>query len=98
MIRHIVMWKFKDGEEENVNAFLTSLAALSGEMDIIKKAEVGRNAAPGSNYDAVLISEFESFEDLETYKNDPRHKKVSSLCKAIRVDRCAVDYEIETGN
>ena len=94
MIRHVVMWKFKTGEEEKRDEFLTSLAALSQEMDIMKKAEIGVNAAPGSNYDAVLIADFASFEDLETYKNDPRHVKVSSLCNSIRVDRCAVDYEI----
>jgi hypothetical protein len=45
------------------------------------------------NYDAVLVSEFESLEALETYKNDPRHKVVSESCKAIRIDRVAVDYE-----
>ena len=46
------------------------------------------------NYDAVLVSEFDSLEDLEAYKHDPRHVKVSALCKSIRVDRVAVDYEI----
>ena len=43
--------------------------------------------------DAVLVSEFESLETLEIYKNDPRHKAVSALCKSIREDRVAVDYE-----
>ena len=46
------------------------------------------------NYDAVLISDFDSLEDLETYKKDPRHVAVSALCKAIRTDRVAVDYEV----
>ena len=45
----------------------------------------------GSDYDAVLISEFENREALERYKNDPRHKAVSALCKSIRTDRAAVD-------
>ena len=45
----------------------------------------------GSDYDAVLISEFENQEALERYKNDPRHKAVSALCKSIRTDRAAVD-------
>ena len=46
------------------------------------------------NYDAVLVSEFASMEDLQTYKDDPRHKAVSALCKSIRIDRVAADYEI----
>ena len=45
----------------------------------------------GSDYDAVLISEFADRAALETYKNDPRHKAVSALCKSIRTDRAAVD-------
>ena len=58
----------------------------------LKKCEVAVNVGEG-NYDAVLVSEFDSLEALETYKNDPRHKAVSALCKSIREDRVAVDYE-----
>ncbi len=94
MIRHIVMWKFKDGEEENAKLFLSRLAALKDELDMIKKCEVGANTGAEENYDAVLISEFESFEDLEAYKKHPRHLEVAALCKEIRIGRCAVDYEI----
>lgn len=56
------------------------------------RCEVAVNVGK-DNYDAVLISDFASLQDLETYKNDPRHKAVSSLCKSIREDRVAVDYE-----
>ena len=35
-----------------------------------------------------------SMEDLEIYKKDPRHVAVSGICKAIRTDRTAVDYEV----
>ena len=30
MIRHIVMWKFREGTEEKADEFLTKLAALDG--------------------------------------------------------------------
>ena len=69
MIKHIVMWKFKDGEKENMKKFLEGLN------------------------DAILISEFETMDDLEKYKNNPEHVKVSALCKQIRIDRQAIDYE-----
>ena len=45
------------------------------------------------NYDAVLVSEFETMDDLNAYKVDPRHVAVSDICKSIRADRVAVDYE-----
>lgn len=93
MIRHIVMWKFQSNTEEQQKAFLTKLQGLYGVIPQLKACEVAVNVGEG-NYDAVLVSEFESLEDLETYKNDPRHKAVSALCKSIRTDRVAVDYEM----
>ena len=94
MIRHIVMWKFRPGTEKEQEQFFAGLRGLQGVVPQLLKSEVAVNVGPG-NYDAVLVSEFESLEALETYKNDPRHKAVSALCKSIREDRVAVDYEIE---
>ena len=92
MIRHIVMWKFRPGTETEQTRFLESLRALQGVIPQLLRSEVAVNVGEG-NYDAVLVSEFASLEDLEIYKNDPRHKEVSALCKSIRTDRVAVDYE-----
>lgn len=92
MIRHIVMWKFREGTEEKANEFLTKLAALDGVIPQLKKSEVARNIGK-DNYDAVLVSEFETMDDLNAYKVDPRHVAVSDICKSIRADRVAVDYE-----
>lgn len=93
MIKHIVMWKFKENEEENMKKFLDGLVSLKDEIEVIKKLEVGINTNPANYFDAVLVSEFETMEDLETYKKDPRHVKVSALCKEIRTAREAIDYE-----
>ncbi|MBD5160964.1 MAG: Dabb family protein [Oscillibacter sp.] len=93
MIRHIVMWKFRPGREAEMHAFLDGLRGLYGVIPQIREQEVGVSCAPGG-YDAALISVFESLEDLEAYKKDPRHAAVSALCKAIRTDRVAVDYEV----
>ena len=92
MIRHIVMWKFRAGTEAEQAQFLEGLRGLQGMIPQLLKSEVAVNVGEG-NYDAVLVSEFESLETLEVYKNDPRHKAVSALCKSIREDRVAVDYE-----
>ena len=92
MIRHIVRWKFRPGTEAEQKQFLDGLRSLQGVIPQLLKSEVAVNVGEG-NYDAVLVSEFESLEALDTYKNDPRHKAVSALCKSIRTDRVAVDYE-----
>jgi len=93
MIKHIVMWKFKPGTEKEMMEFIRGLRGLFGVIPQIKEQEVGVNCVEG-NYDAVLISAFDSLEDLETYKKDPRHVAVSGLCKEIRESRVAVDYEV----
>ena len=93
MIRHIVMWKFRPGTEAEQEKFQEALRSLQGVIPQLVRSEVARNVAPG-NYDAVLLSEFQSLEDLEAYKKDPRHQAVSALCKSIREDRTAVDYEV----
>lgn len=93
MIKHVVMWKFKEGTEKERNEFLSGLRALYGVIPQIRSQEVGVNCLAG-NYDAVLISTFDSPADLDAYKTDPRHVAVASLCKDIRTDRVAVDFEI----
>ena len=66
---------------------------VSDEARRAKKSEVARNIGK-DNYDAVLVSEFETMDDLNAYKVDPRHVAVSDICKSIRADRVAVDYEM----
>lgn len=94
MIRHIVVWKFRKGEEENMKKFLAGLDALYGVIPEIKFAQTGVNCGPEGNYDACLVSDFDDLAALERYKKDPRHVAVSNLCKSIREDRVAVDFEI----
>ena len=92
MIRHVVMWKFREGTEAEAARFLDALRALYGVIPQLRSCEVGRNVA-ADNYDAVLIATFDSLRDLNAYKVDPRHVAASDLCKSIRVDRVAVDFE-----
>lgn len=92
MIKHIVMWKFKENTEKEMNEFLDGLKALENQIYVIKSMQVGKNI-DNDEYDAILISEFESLEDLQKYKTDPRHVRVSNMCKEIRTKRTAFDFE-----
>ena len=93
MIRHVIMWKFRAGEEENMQKFLDGLRALNGVIPEIRRMEIGVNVLEKNNYDACLIADFDDLEALERYKKDPRHVAVSALCKSIREARGAVDFE-----
>ena len=65
------MWKFKQGEEENMHKFLDGLKALDGVIPEILRMEVGVNCLDGNNFDACLIADFADFDALNRYKNDP---------------------------
>ena len=94
MIKHIVMWKFKENTEKEREEFLERLLALNGVIPEIESAEIKRNInMNGENYDSMLISTFDNLENMNKYKVDPRHVEVSSLCKSIRISRASIDYE-----
>lgn len=94
MIKHIVMWKFKEGEQENMLLFRDRLLALKGKIPEIRAMEVGININPSDrSYDAVLVSEFDSLEALKAYSTNPLHVEVSNFCKAIRTSSVSCDYE-----
>ena len=59
MIRHVIMWKFKEEEQENMKKFLAGLQALDGVIPEIKRMEIGVNCKDGNNFDACLIADFE---------------------------------------
>ncbi len=92
MIQHIVLWKFRD--DANPDEFLTRLAALEGVIPQIRSMSVTKSAVPGSAYDAALVSTFDTMADVQAYRDDPRHREVAALCKAIRTDRVSIDTEI----
>lgn len=94
MIKHIVMWKFKEGERENMLLFREKLLSLKDQISEIRAMEVGVNINPSErSYDAVLVSEFDSLEALKSYSVNPLHKAVSEFCKSIRTSSVSVDYE-----
>lgn len=100
MVKHIVIWKLKDFAENadktrNAKLMKDSLLDLKHSIKEIKNIEIWINSekANKDNFDIILISEFESYEDLEKYKIHPEHNKVSDFISKIRVKRAAVDFE-----
>ena len=94
MIKHIVMWKFREGEQENMLIFRDRLLSLRGKIPEIRSMEVGININPSDrSFDAVLVSEFDSLEALKAYSVNPLHVAVSDFCKTIRTQSASVDYE-----
>ena len=92
MIRHVVIWTFRPGKDEEAARFLRELKALDGVIPQIRHCEVGVKTGVEET-DAILIVDFDSMEDLNAYKTDPRHVAVAALNDPIRIGRTAIDYE-----
>ncbi|MEG1622548.1 MAG: Dabb family protein [Alistipes sp.] len=99
MLHHIVMWRFledADGKSSADHALWMKnhLEALRDIIPQIKHIEVGLNvnSSDDAAYDAVLISEFSSQEDLRAYKQHPAHVAISAYCNKVRKERAVVDY------
>jgi hypothetical protein len=100
MIKHVVCWKvrkFADAKQkaEKLKTMEKMLLSLKN-LPMVRHIEVGINSLKGdvTNFDIVLITNFNSFEDLHAYQNHPEHKKVSEFVSQIRVARVCVDYEM----
>ncbi len=100
MLKHIVMWRFRDdieGKSRRDHALWMKehLEALVGVVPQIQSLEVGINEFDSpTSYDAVLTVTFQSKEELDAYKVHPAHQAISTHCKSVRESRVVVDYFI----
>lgn len=101
MIKHIVFFCLADNAEGKSNA--ENAAIIKSELENLKNfipeilnIEVGINVpnAPKTDYDIALYSEFESFEALDIYQENPAHKRVAAFISKVRTTRVAVDYVV----
>ncbi|MDP4132798.1 MAG: Dabb family protein [Bacillota bacterium] len=98
MVRHIVFWKLKEEacgntKLENAKIIKEKLEALQGKIPGIIDMQVGINEN-GGEYDAALISTFESMDALKSYDSHPEHLKVREFVKTVRESRASVDFNI----
>jgi excinuclease UvrABC helicase subunit UvrB len=98
MIKHIVLFKFKeelqDAEKDRkLKTIKSALEDLTKKVEALNKMEVGINCNPNEKYDMALTSEFASMEGLEKYASHPDHLEVAAVIREILDERACVDYE-----
>jgi hypothetical protein len=92
------MWQFKDEAEgrtkaENCRYIKELLESLSVKIPFIRRLEVGINEYTSAmSSDMVLITEFDSKDDLDLYAVNPDHVKISEYVGKVRKSRTVVDY------
>lgn len=96
MIKHIVMWKFReDAAEADKLEMKRQLEALKGKVPSLLQIEVGMDiVGTDVSKDMVLTTLFNSLSDLQAYADDPAHLKVVEFVKPLVCERAVVDCEI----
>jgi len=94
LIRHIVFFKLKNNSKIDESQIKDTILPLKDKIDVIKFYQVGINFAKEERaYDLVLISDFDTIEDLKIYASHPEHLKVISILKEEGVMTKVVDFE-----
>lgn len=95
MIRHIVMYKLKDATEQNKIELRDKFLSMQGKIEVLKSIKSGIDFLGSErSFDVVLECEFDSREDMETYRSHPVHLPVMSYVKSVVEQSKSVDYEI----
>jgi hypothetical protein len=98
MIRHVVMWKLKAQDAEGKSAAFTAIAealgALPAAIPQIHSFHIGMDLGEREgNWDVVLVNDYKTAADLDTYQNHPAHVEAAAVPREHTTERAVVDYE-----
>jgi hypothetical protein len=99
LLKHIVMWEFKDkalgkNKIENILKAKKMIEGLKGVIPDIVDLELGINKEGSTgSYDLVLYSVFKDISGLDSYQNHPEHLEIVGFMKEVINKRACVDYE-----
>ena len=93
MVKHIVLYKLKDGvnKADAVKQIASVLEPLVGKIPGLLHLEI-RQAYNGMDY--ALYSEFESREFLSSYSVHPLHLEAKTHFAHLLETRVAADYDV----
>ena len=94
MIKHILLFKFKEGvSEKEKDKGIEMLRSLNSKISEIKEWEIGRQREINDKfYDFAQVSSFENMEAIKCFSQNPEHRKVRTYLKA-RANWVKVDYD-----
>ncbi|TFC80277.1 Dabb family protein [Cryobacterium cheniae] len=95
MIRHIVSWQLAASDPEEKAAAAAGIAdrleGLVGVVDEIRSLRVGFDVAGGTNWDVVLIADFDDLDAVSRYQAHPAHQAAGTFIRSVVSSRMAVD-------
>ncbi len=98
MVKHIVLWNFKEEltEQEKKDAaarIKKELEAVKEQVSGVVSLEVEISPLPSSNMDIGLISAFEDEASLKAYQTSPAHTAAAEYIRSVTGQRTCLDYE-----
>jgi len=96
MVKHIVMFDFKDeNKQENLERAKAMLEALVEKIPSLKAMEVGVNFSQEERaMDLSLYSTFDDQAGLEAYVTHPAHLEVVAFIKSVAIASKVSDYTL----
>lgn len=98
MVKHMIIWKFKDELEnkaQRAQEIKVALEGLVGKIEGLKEMHILTECYPSSAGDIMMDSTFESNEALKNYQKSPLHQEVAnSLVRPSMQARLSFDYEM----
>ncbi len=98
MVKHVILWKLKDGIEDPAAvkaAIKAGLEGLKGVVPCLLDIVVRTEGLASSNADLMLDSSFESEAALKGYAVHPAHVAVANgKVRPFTQTRLCLDYEV----
>ena len=97
MVKHMIVWKFKDELErktERAAEIKTALEGLVGKIDGLLEMHILTNGMPCSSGDLMMDSSFTDADALAAYQKHPLHVAIADgLVRPSMASRLSFDYE-----
>ena len=95
MIKHIVMFKLKEKNPENVKTLASALNGMKDQIETLSFLEVGEDfKGSDRSFDLVLTTHFENHQGLDAYAGHKVHQPVIQLAQSLCSQTVVVDYEL----
>ena len=97
MIRHVVMFRFReDADEAQRQAVHDAIAAMPEATGVTEAYAIGGDLGLAEgNFDFAVVGDFADRAAYETYRDHPEHRRiVAEIIRPAITDRAAIQYEI----
>ena len=99
MVKHMIVWKFKDeiaDKRAAAKEIKDALEGLVGKIEGLVEMHILTEGLPSSSGDLMMDSSFESVEALAVYQKHPLHVAIADgLVRPRMAARQAFDYIVE---